>query len=429
MDIEMISPEEITHIREQNIKHTLNYVYEHSPFYRRYYKSLGFHPNDFKKIEDLSKIPFIDRKILSQNINEMVCKPKREWIDICPTSGTTGKSIYFPMTARDLKFFAKICARGAYGLGITPEDTVQVMLTGDNLLQPTKIMTYMLQFEIGTLTLRAGPIGTERQIKIMQELKPNILFGIAPYLLKLGKSLKEHNIDPKELNLKFLMSTGFSIYYERWTPTRLHREIEEIFDVPLYSILGSTELNTGLWECPSRQGHHIPWDFYIPEIIDPTTQKVLPEGEQGELVLTLTGRETVPLIRYRTGDVTSIETSPCECGRKNHRIMAIVGRTDEMIKIKGTSVFPQQIEEAILSVEDISAEIVEVTDEKDGLCHLIITIDNENPQVASKVRERVKTITNITPQVKYETRENIEKIWYSEGRVKPRKFWDKRKKD
>ncbi|MCD4783501.1 MAG: hypothetical protein K8T10_06685 [Candidatus Eremiobacteraeota bacterium] len=430
-NIEYISRDEIRGIQSGRLIDTVSYVYRNSAFYRRYYIENGISPEDIKSLDDLNKLPFITRDHLANLSDEMVCVPRSEWIDICPTSGTTGQSIYFPMTKNDLILFARICARGAYSLGIDRNDTVQVMLTSDNLLQPTKIMTYMFQFEIGSLALRVGPVGTERQVKLMRDLKPDVLFGISTYLQSLGRSLDKYEFDPKkELDLKLLISTGSTIYHSRWSPTALHREVSEIWGAPYYSILGSTELNTGFWECPARNGHHVHQDYFIAEIIDPDTGKTLSPGERGELVMTAMGREAMPLVRYRTGDITSLEIDECPCGRKNPRIMAIVGRRDQMLKIKGTLAFPLQVEEAVLSVQGIKAHFIEVVNDENGQAQLNITIapDPDLENAPEEVTERVKSRTLITPRVSLDTRESIESVWYSEKRVKPRKFRDKRKK-
>lgn len=424
------SYEEIIPLQLKNIKKSLKHVLSNSPLYRRLYSEAGLNLEDINTIEDLRKIPFIEKKDFAENLDEFYSSPRSSWIDICPSSGTTGRTVYFPMTAADLVNMAALCARGAAALQINCSDTVQVMLTSDNLLQPSKVMTYMFQFHLGALALRAGPIGTEKQIKIMRELKPTILFGISNYLLSLGRNLKEYGFDPqRELNLKLILSTGSSIHYPLWTPSAINKEISRLWGAPYYSILGSTELNTGLWECPARTGHHVPWDYIIPEIIDPVTGKNLPAGVQGELVLTMTGREAAPLIRYKTGDITVIDNSPCPCGRNSPRITAIAGRIDEMIKIKGTSVFPQQIEEAVLSLEGIKTYLAEVVDTKEGEAQLIITaaVEGEQEYITQRLKQKMKDHLLFTPIIKLEEADKIEAVLHSEGRVKPRKFWDRRK--
>ena len=428
-NIEKIQPEQAREIQWENLIETLNYVYSNSKFYKDYYDKSGFSPGDIKSMDDLERIPFVTRQHLAEHSQDMVCVPRAKWIDICPTSGTTGKSIYFPMTKNDLVLFSNLCERGARTLEIDENDTVQVMLTLDKLLQPSKVMTRMFQYNLECLALRAGVAGSEKQVKIMRELKPTILFGISTYLLSLGRSLREYGFDPKkELNLKLLLSTGSTIYHSRWTPTAVNKEVCQIWGVPYYSILGSTELNTGFWECPAKNGHHVHWDYFITEIIDPDTGKSLPPGEPGELVLTAMGREAMPLIRYRTGDITMMETDKCPCGKTSPRIMAITGRRDQMLKIKGTLVFPLQIEEAVLSVPGVDAHLIEVIDDERGQPQVVVTISvmESREDVLEKIERKVKLETNITPKVKAEKREAIEAVWYCEKRVKPRKFWDKR---
>lgn len=428
-DVERISSDQAEAVRSERLAETVKYACSRSAFYREYYDKAGISPDMVRSSEDLKKLPFISRGDMAEHSEDMVCVPRKKWIDICPTSGTTGKSIYFPMTKNDLVLFTDLCERGARSLGIDEGDTVQVMLTLDRLLQPSQVMTRMFQFNLECLTMRTGPAGTDYQVKIMQELKPTVLFGISNYLLSLGRSLGEYGFDPKrDLNLKLLLSTGSTIYHSRWSPTAVHREVSEIWQVPYYSILGSTELNTGFWECPARNGHHVHWDYYITEIIDPETGENVGEGEAGELVLTAMGREAMPLIRYRTGDITAMETAPCPCGKTTPRIMAITGRRDEMVKIKGTLIFPQQVEEAVLSLPGVESHLIEVMEDERGQSQLVITVaaGDEIQDMEERVKNRVKSETNITPLVKRESREAIEGVWFCEKRVKPRKFWDRR---
>lgn len=427
MDEERLDNEKIREIRGRNLHATLKRVFTRSKFYKKHYADAGFSLDDLHGIDDLEKIPFIDRSHLVGHGWDMTCEPKSRWIDVCPTSGTSGKYVYFPMTRDDVFFLSNLCARGIRGLGIDDSDTVQLMVTGDNLMQPSYIMTRVFQYKVGCLTLRAGTIGHDRQIRFMRELRPTVVFGLPSYLQALGRSFAEKGFDPKkELNLKLLISTGDTIYHDRWTPTARHLEISGLWGAPYYSILGSTELNTGLVECTARNGHHLHWDYYIAEIIDPQTGKTLPPGEKGELVLTTCGRQAMPLIRYRTGDITSLEVEPCPCGRTSHRIMAVIGRRDQMLKVKGAGVFPLQIEEAVLSVDGVKFYLIEVDNDLSGQERITVTVDTDSDQVKSAVGEAVKIETNVTPVLKSDSRKNIESAWYSEKRVKPRKFWDRR---
>ena len=428
--VEKMTSEQAREIQLENLRKSLALAIEKSPFYRKLYRQAGLEPGDIRSLDQLDRLPSINRKTVGQNFRQMTCAPREEWIDLCPTSGTSGRSVYFPMTLPDLDLFAKLGARGARGLGIDRTDTVQVTLTGDNLLQPTRVMTETFQRYVQCLTLRAGPVGHQRQVKIMNDYPPTVLFGIPQYLLSLGRSLNDLGFNPKkQLNLKLLISTGATVRHRRWAPTALQKEVEQIWGAPYYSILGSTELNTGLWECPAHNGHHIPWDYYIVRVVDPQTGRPLPPGQVGELELTLTGRQAMPLIRYRTGDVTSIETDPCPCGRTSPRVMAIRGRLDQLIKVKGQSVFPQQIEEGVLSVEGVSVHLIEVLNDNTGQDQIHVTVDRPEQEIHRQVVRQVKDATNLTVIADFACREEIEKTWFCEGRVKPRKFWDRRRRE
>ncbi|MCE1248831.1 MAG: hypothetical protein LWY06_19505 [Firmicutes bacterium] len=428
---EKMSPVQIRNIQGENLSDLLEYVNFYSPFYRKYYQSFGVSPQDIRSIDDIEKIPFIGREHLEAHSDDMICAPRSKWIDLCPTSGTSGKSIFFPMTRNDHFLFSAICARGAKSLGINEQDTVQIMFTSDNMMQPTKIMTHMFQFNLGCLALRVGPVGVEKQIKILKELKPSIIFGFSTYMLSLGRELQKQGFNPaEELNLKMLLTTGGTIYQHRWTPTTVHKETSKIWGAPFYSILGSTELNTGMWECLARQGHHVHWDYYYTEIVDPDSGKILPPGSTGELVLTTFGREAFPLIRYRTGDITSIENIECPCGKTNPRIMAIIGRRDQAVKIKGTLVFPQQIEETVLAVPGVSAHFSEVGYDQSGNEQITITYSSdseETEKISEQIKQTLKSGFLLTPVIRTASKEEVEKVCAGLPGSKPSGFFDRRK--
>jgi phenylacetate-CoA ligase len=426
---EFSSIDEVRDVQAKRLIESVRYAFKKSPFYRKYYSENGFHPDDIKSVEDIEKIPFINRRILGENCAAITAVPQSRIIDINATSGTTGKPLYVPMTAGDLRLFSGLCARGFKYWNIGKNDTAQMMLSSDNLIIASKILGTSLEKYLGATNLRVGPVGTERQITIMKDLKPNIMIGISSYFLSLGRRLIESGFDPgRELNIKALFSTASVTYHSRWTPMTATQEFSRIWKAPVCSVLGTTESCVAFFSCPASNGHHIHWDHIIAEIIDPKTGKTLPPGQQGELVITFCGREAFPLIRYRTSDITTIETGQCSCGRTNPRIMAITGRLDEMIQIKGRLIFPIQIEEAVLPIPGVVNHLTEIRTDENGIDQIIVTLGTTTPgdSIKQSAADSIKSNTHITPEIRFNSPENIEKIWFSEQRRVPRKFRDRR---
>lgn len=426
--VEYASYEEIRSIQTEHLIDSVRYAFKKSPFYRKYYSQNGFSPFDIKSADDIEKIPFINRKILGDNCEEITAVSRSRIIDINATSGTTGKPLYVPMTAGDLRLFSGLCARGFSYWDLGKNDTAQMMLSSDNLIIASKILGTSLEKHIGSTTLRVGPVGNERQITIMKDLKPNIMIGVSSYFLSLGRRLAETGFDPgKELNIKALFSTASVTYHSGWQPMTTTREFSRIWNAPVCSILGTTESCVGFFSCPASMGHHVHWDYIIAEIIDPETGKTLPPGHPGELVISFCGREAFPLIRYRTSDITTIETDKCACGRTSPRIMAVTGRIDEMIQVKGRLIFPVQIEEAVMTISGVVNHLMELITDSNGMEQIIVTLGVSEPaeSIRQKAAENIKSSTHITPEIRFDSPEKIEKIWFSEQRRAPRKFWDK----
>lgn len=326
MNTDFLSHTEIQKIQLERLQETLLYAYANSHFYREFYDEKGFSPGDIHRMEDLSRIPLIQREIISERLKDLIATPSSRWIDISSTAGITGTPLYLPTTKNDLVLMAGLSSRGARNLGITEEDTILLTLSQDNLLPYGSIFSFIFQFAIGATLLRAGTSDPDRYIKIIETLNPNVVIGLPDDLIAIGKKIIKRGFHLTSKKWKMLITTGKPIHTLPWEPNPIQQELETIWNAPCYSVFQSTELGTGLWECPARQGHHIPWDYVIAEIIDPNTMEVLPPGQEGELVFTVLGREAIPLIRYRTGDFTQYHNSTCNCGRNNTRIMAVKSR-------------------------------------------------------------------------------------------------------
>lgn len=277
-----------------------------------------------------------------------------------------------------------------------------------------------------------GPGNIRRQLEMMKRLGTTVILSTPDFMLLLAEEAKKSGLDPrKDFKLRMGISLGQSLYTQDWQPNTLNGRIRELWGIEVYSDYGSMEMLASFVECKQHGGHHVFADHFLIEIIDPETGMPALPGEEGELVATHLTREGMPLVRFKQGDITRIETEQCPCGRTTQRIMAVIGRVDHMMKIKGTSVYPQQIEEALLGVAGVTAYLIEAYTDTHSIDRIKVRATVESPQVIvfAEIEKAVKAKARIVPDmIEPITKEEAVRIWFSEGTRKPKKFWDKRKK-
>ncbi|MDM7203004.1 MAG: phenylacetate--CoA ligase [Thermodesulfobacteriaceae bacterium] len=348
-DLETISREKLRELQFERLKKIVRYAYERVPFYKKRFDEVGFRPEDLKTLEDIKYIPFTSKADLREVYPfGMFAVPLTEIVEIHSSSGTTGKPVVMGYTRGDIEIWKEVMARSLVAMGVTKEDIIQIAY-GYGLF------TGGLGFHYGALNLGATIVpasagNTRRQIEIMRDFGSTVICCTPSYALYLAEYAQdEMGVDPRSLNLK-----AGSFGAEMWTE-EMRKEIERRFDIKAYNVYGLTEIiGPGVaHECINQEGLHIWEDHFYPEIIDPETGDPLPEGERGELVLTTLTKEGVPMLRFRTRDITSFISDECSCGRTFIRIERIRGRSDDMIKVRGVMVFPYQIEKALLEVQGI----------------------------------------------------------------------------
>ena len=323
-------------------------AYEEVPYYRKRFDELGIKPEDIKTLKDIEKLPFTTKDDLRDAYPfGMFAVPKKEIVEVHTSSGTTGKPTVSGYTRGDLEIWGEVMARGLCMFGVTEEDIIQ-NTHGYGLFTGGFGVHYGAQ-KMGATVIPISTGQTKRQIEIMQDFGTSVMIFTPSYGLYLAEEIEEEGIDTKDIGLKAI---GFGA--EMWTE-EMRQEIQKRFNAPAYNIYGLTEVigpGVGL-ECSERDGLHISEDHFYPEIIDSQTHDALPDGERGELVLTTLTREGTPLIRFRTKDVTKLTRGKCECGRTLVKMDRVTGRTDDMMKIRGVSVFPSQIEKALLRIDEV----------------------------------------------------------------------------
>ena len=343
-EIETASREQLKQWQDERLVNQVKHVWENVPYYRKKMEDKGVTPDDIKGIEDLHKLPFVTKDDLREGYpHGLLAKPLKDCVRIHSTSGTTGKRVMAFYTQNDIDLWEDCCARALVAAGATNEDVCHVaygygLFTGGMGLHGGS-------HKAGCLTLPVSSGNTERQIMFIQDLQSTILCCTPSYAAYLAESMKEMGITKDQLSLKAGIFGA-----EAWSE-EMRRDIENALGIKAYDIYGLTELSgPGVaFECSAQSGMHINEDHFIAEIIDPDTGEVLPEGSKGELVFTSITKEAFPILRYRTKDICQLTREKCACGRTFVKMCKPMGRSDDMLIIRGVNVFPSQIETVLIN--------------------------------------------------------------------------------
>ena len=343
-DIETMPVEDLKKLQSEKLVKQVKHVYDNVEYYRKLMNEKGVKPEDIHGIEDLHKLPFLTKADLRDAYPYgLLAKPIEDCVRIHSTSGTTGRRVVAFYTQNDVDLWEDCCARAIVAAGGSNKDVCQVaygygLFTGGSGLHGGS-------HKVGCLTLPMSSGNTDRQIQFMTDLNATILCCTPSYAAYIGETLKEKGMGPNDIPLKAGIFGA-----EPWTE-EMRRGIEDTLGIKAYDIYGLTETSgPGVaFECSEQTGMHINEDHFLAEIIDPDTGEVLPEGEKGELVFTALDKEAFPLLRYRTRDICVLSRKKCSCGRTLIKMAKPMGRTDDMLIIRGVNVFPSQIETVLLN--------------------------------------------------------------------------------
>ena len=402
-EIECASLEEIRAIQNEKLVKQVKHVYENVEYYRNLMDEKGVKPEDIKSIDDLHKLPFLTKADLRDAYPYgLLAKDLKDCVRIQSTSGTTGRRVVAFYTQNDVNLWEDCCARAIVAAGGTNEDVCQVaygygLFTGGPGLNGGS-------HKVGCLTLPMSSGNTERQIQFMQDLHSTILCCTPSYAAYIGETLKEMGLSPDDIDLKAGIFGA-----EPWTE-EMRRDIEKSLGIKAYDIYGLTETSgPGVsFECEEQTGMHINEDHFLAEIIDPETGEVLPEGSKGELVFTSLDKEAFPLLRYRTRDICVLTRKECSCGRTLIKMCKPMGRSDDMLIIRGVNVFPSQIETVLLQ-EGYSANYLIEVDRERNTDTLDVSVELNPEQFSDTVKDlsakekslasAIKTMLGINPKV------------------------------
>ena len=426
--IETKSKEEIKKFQENKIPEILKYLQKNSKFYQDMFKKHNIDIKEIKTLEDLTKIPVTTKNDLQERNKDFLCVDDVEIIDYLSTSGTLGEPVIFAMTDNDLnrlaynEYISFSCA------GAEKEDIFQLMVTIDRLFM-AGMAYYSGVRKLGAGIVRVGPGNPELQFNTIERISPTALITVPSFIIKLIEYAEKNNIDLSKTNINKAICIGEPIRDEKFELNTLGKQIKEKWDIQLYSTYASTEMGTAFTECSEgKGGHHHP-EMIIVELLDENNNPVK-EGELGEVTITNIGVEGMPLLRFKTGDISAFYTDSCKCGRNTMRLGPVVGRKQQMIKYKGTTLYPQAIYDILNDISDVKNYIIEVSTNSIGTDELLINIGSDNTSInfVKSIKDYFRAKIRVAPNVVIKSKKEIAKLQFSENNRKPIIFIDTRKK-
>ena len=428
-DIEYKSVEEIKTFQEELLHDALVYLKNNSPYYQRMFKSYGINIEKIRHIEDLVKIPFTEKKDLQLFNDEFLCCPKAKIIDYITTSGTLGDPVTFGCTEKDLQRLAFNEKKSFECAGVRPGDVVQLMTTLDKRFMAG--LAYFLGLrELGAGVIRVGNGIPELQWDTIRRIKPDTIMCVPSFILKLIQYAEEHNIDYKNSSIRRIIGIGEGLRDQNFDLNLLGRKIKEKWDVQLFATYSSTEMGATFSECEHGLGGHVHPELIIVEIIGEDGLPV-PDGQPGEIVVTTLGVEAMPLLRFRTGDIAAKIVEQCPCGRNSYRLTPLVGRKNNMIKLKGTTLYPPAINDVLDNTDYVENYVIEVRQSEAGTDDVVVKIGLKyQPEfdVVKELKDSFRSRIRVAPQIEVLPVEDIQKINYPAKSRKPIKFIDLRNK-
>jgi phenylacetate-CoA ligase len=427
--IEFESQDNIKLFQEEKLKTALLYLQKNSSFYKRLFSENNIDISKIKYLEDLQQIPFTTKQDLQFHNQDFLCVPPKKVIDYITTSGTLGDPVTFAMTDKDLDRLAYNEKISFLCTGTKPTDIVQLMTTIDKRFMAG--LAYFLGLrKLGAGIVRVGNGIPELQWDTIRRIQPNTIMCVPSFILHIIKYAEENGIDYRNSSVKKVVCIGENLREQDFSLNLLGKRIKEKWDIELYSTYASTEMATTFAECEyGCGGHHHP-ELIICELVNDDGSQVK-ANNIGELVVTTLGVEGMPLLRFKTGDLVSFYTEPCKCGRTSMRISPVVGRTNHMVKFKGTTLYPPALFDVLDNTYYVENYVVEVNSNDSGNDMILIRIGLKNNDVEDTVKDlkdRFRAKIRVAPDVEICSVEAIRKINFPDTSRKPVKFIDNRKK-
>lgn len=428
-DIEFCTIDEIKDFQDAKLREALQYLSEHSPFYRRMFQEHHICIDHIHSVQDLVKLPFTEKRDLQLHNSDFLCVHPRKIIDYITTSGTLGDPVTFGCTDLDLERLAYNEKKSFECAGIKPGNIIQLMTTLDKRFMAG--LAYFLGIrKLGASVIRVGNGMPELQWDTINRLKPDTLMCVPSFILHLIEYAEQHHIDYRNSSIKRIIGIGEGLREQDFSLNLLGNRIKEKWNVELFATYSSTEMGATFSECPYGCGGHIHPELIIVEIIGEDNMPVK-DGEVGEVVITTLGVEGMPLLRFRTGDMSSKVTSPCACGRNSYRLTPLVGRKNNMIKLKGTTIYPPAINDVLDNTPYVVNYVVIVQHSFAGTDEVVVKVGIASAppfDVVKDLKDRFRSRIRVAPIVEVLSPDEIYKINNPANNRKPIKFIDNRQK-
>ncbi len=424
---EFLAPDEIRKVQERLFRKHLEFLLANSPYYRRTLRGFDCGTASLE-LGNITSLPFTDKTLFSEFNDDFLAVPMSRIVDIVLSSGTTGNPARVMYTENDLQRLAYNEEISFLGCGLTPEDIVLLTCTIDRCFI-AGLAYFSGARSLGAAVIRNGLSSLESHLDIIRRIRPTVLIGVPTLLLKLGRYLLSRDVDPREMGVSKLICIGEPVRDRALALLKVGESIEEIWGAKAYSTYASSETITSFCECSCRQGGHLHPELAIVEIVD-EKGRVLPTGETGEVVVTPLHIEGMPLLRYRTGDVSFLLDDRCGCGRNSPRLGPILGRKNQMIKFLGTTIYPNAIYAVLDEITGITEYCVEVSSNYD-LSDIVKVYVSGNDTMCSSgiISERLQARLRVRPEVVVASGEEIRKMIFPGNSRKINHFVDRRTSD
>lgn len=426
-DIEYQSSEQIKKFQERLLVDALCYLENNSRYYQRIFAENNIDIRSIKTLEDLSVLPFTEKKDLQLYNRNFLCCNNEKIIDYITTSGTLGEPVTFCCTEKDLERLAFNEQKSFACAGLDSNSIVQLMTTLDKRFMAG--LAYFLGLrKLGAGVVRVGNGIPELQWDTIRRIQPDTIMCVPSFILRLIQYAEEHDIDYKQSSVKRIIGIGEGLRDQNFQLNLLGQRIKEKWNVQLFATYSSTEMGATFSECEYGCGGHVHPELIIVEIVG-DDNKPVPDGQYGEVVITTLGVEAMPLLRFRTGDIAAKITSQCACGRNSYRITPLVGRKNNMIKLKGTTLYPPAINDVLDNTDYIENYIVNVRDNESGTDEVIVMVSlkyNTEFDPIKELKDRFRSRIRVAPIIEIMHKDDINKMIYPANSRKPIKFIDYR---
>lgn len=428
-NIQFASPAEIKSWQEERLAEELDYLSKNSRFYQKMFVREGIRPGDITRLEDLQRLPVTTKKDLQLHNEEFLCVDRSQIVDYVTTSGTLGDPVTFALTESDLQRLAYNEYLSFSTAGITKNDIMQLMTTLDRRFM-AGLAYFMGARELGCGSIRVGNGIPELQWDTIQRIHPTFCMVVPSFIIKLIDYARSHGIDPNASSIKKAVCIGESLRNTDFTPNTLGRQIAEKWpSLKLYTTYASTEMQSSFTECDYGCGGHLQPELIIVELLDENNRPV-DDGQPGEVTITTIGVRGMPLLRFMTGDLCYAHREPCACGRNTLRLSPVIGRKGQMIKYKGTTLFPPALFDILDNVPYVENYIVELKNnecDKDKVVVRVSLKQEVDFDVVKELKDRFRAKIRVAPDIEIDSAERIRQMNFPQMSRKCVKFVDMRK--